>query len=286
MEPWPIFEQYRSELASTALFLLALLLARSFLVRRVQDLKLSADTKRRWFLQIRNGTLTFLLMGLIIIWGEELRGLALSVVAVGAALVIAVKELILCLSGSVVRGSAPSFRLGDRIEIAQVRGEVIDHNLLTTTLLEIGPGQTSQQRTGRRITLPNSLFLNHPVINETCSHEYVLHVFSLPVPLSRWREAEKLLLQAAEEECSSYLDEARQHMESLERREGVEASNVQPRVSLQWIEPEKLHLVMRIPVPAEQRGRVEQAVLRRLAESELSVKSEPPAAPSAASEPV
>ena len=50
-----------------------------------------------------------------------------------------------------------------RREVAGVRGDVLDIGPLTTAVLEVGPGQSIHQRTGRKITLPNSVFLTHAV---------------------------------------------------------------------------------------------------------------------------
>mgnify|MGYP001215256827 CR=1 FL=1 len=62
-------------------------------------------------------------------------------VAIAVALVIATKELILCVSGALIKGGARSFNIGDRIQVKEFRGDVIDQNLLTTTILEVGPGK-------------------------------------------------------------------------------------------------------------------------------------------------
>jgi small-conductance mechanosensitive channel len=56
-----------------------------------------------------------------------------------------------------------AYAFGDRIENAGIRGNAVDHNALTTTILEIGPGQTSHQYTGRTMVIPNSFFLIIPL---------------------------------------------------------------------------------------------------------------------------
>ena len=44
-----------------------------------------------------------------------------------------------------MRATSRSFKLGDRIEIGDYRGDVIDYNLFTTTILETGPGKLTLQ---------------------------------------------------------------------------------------------------------------------------------------------
>ena len=51
---------------------------------------------------------------------------------------------------------------------------------LTTTILEIGPEKLTHQHTGRAIVVPNSVFLDKHVVNESYTADFVLHVFRLP----------------------------------------------------------------------------------------------------------
>lgn len=248
----------------SVLWLTGVLVLRFVIVRAILRREfLSSESRRRWIVNTRNALLFILFVGLVFIWAQEVRSLALSIVAVAVALVIATKELILCVSGAVLRASVRSFSVGDRIEISDVRGDVIDHSLLATTILEIGPGQTSHQYTGRAIVIPNSVFLTAPLINETFTEDFVLHVFSVPLKTDDdWQAAEAALLDAANAECSSFMEAAREHMQKLEKEHGLDPPSMEPRVSLQLPEPGIINLLVRIPVPARRKGRVEQAILR------------------------
>lgn len=104
---------------------------------------------------------------LIFIWFTQLQSLLVSFVAVAAALVLATKEIIMCVTGGILISISDHFKRGDRIEVDGLRGFVIQKNLTTTKLLEIGPEINSQQTTGKIITIPNSLMLNKAVKNES-----------------------------------------------------------------------------------------------------------------------
>src|SRR5919197_1281452 len=149
--------------AIQSLVLLAVILSLRFVVLRAvrQSDRLSVETRRRWVVHVRNVLALVFVVGLVFIWGGQLSTFAVSLVAIAVAVVLATKELILCLSGAVLRMSSNAFTLGDRIEVSGTRGNVLDQTLLATTVLEIGPGQVSQQYTGRAVVFPNSLLLNH-----------------------------------------------------------------------------------------------------------------------------
>lgn len=228
------------------------------------------ETKRRLIVHTRNASTFIIVAGIFLIWGTELRSFAISAIAIAAAIVIATKELILCLSGAFVKGVSGSFKIGDRIEVNGIRGDVIDHSMFTTTLLEIGPGLETHQYTGRSIVLPNSLFVSTPIVNETLTDEYVLHSFSVPLSANQdWKSIEKELLEAAVEECSPYFKDAKNKLNKRSQKEGLEAPMVEPKVVIQIPEPGKLNLLLRIPTPARRKGRIEQAILRKIINSKL-----------------
>jgi small-conductance mechanosensitive channel len=182
------------------------------------------------------------------------------VLALAVALVIATKELIQCVLGTVFRASTRMFSLGDRVEVGEIRGDVIDHGILGTTILEVGP---DHQRTGRALTLPNNMFLTTPVINETHTQSFVLHLMTIPLREGNdWKRAEEIVLRTANDVCGAYLSSARDNMEQLARRHGLVPRSAEPQVMVQLAEPERVNLLLRIPIPVRDKGRVEQAFLR------------------------
>ncbi len=249
-------------LISTAILVLSIIivkiLIRRYITRNVQ----SVELQRRWIVQTRNGLILILVLGLILIWGEELRTLALSIVAIAVAFVVATKELILCVTGSILKSGAGSFNIGDRIQIKDFRGDVIDQNLLATTILEVGPGKITHQRTGRMTVIPNSLFVSEPVINESFTHDYVLHVFTVPFKREDdWKSAKTKFLESAHKHCMPFLKEAKKYMEQISRQKGLDVPSVEPRVTIQVPAAGEIHLLIRIPVKSGQRSYIEQSIL-------------------------
>ena len=219
----------------------------------------SPQIGRRWIVQIRNAAFILMAMGLVLIWASELRAAAISLVALGAAFVLATKELIMCVSGALVRTSSRSFTVGDRIEVGSIRGVVIDHTLLATTLLEVG---SAHARTGRTVTIPNSVFLNSAVINETSGHHYVLHAFTVTVGSDDWQAAEGALLAAAIEYSAEYIEEAHEQMDKRARKHSLDLPSVDPVVLVGAGDPDEIILTVRVPTPVNLKGQMEQDILR------------------------
>ncbi|MGH1469365.1 MAG: mechanosensitive ion channel domain-containing protein, partial [Bdellovibrionales bacterium] len=217
------------------------------------------ETRRKWVATVNNASLLLLLFALFFIWGNELRSLAISLVAIAAALVLATKELILCLMGGILKASSKLFELGDRISIKDIRGEVVDHNFLVTTLFEIGPGELSNQFTGRRIKIPNSIFLNSSIAVAPAGNHYSLHVFTLVLQLNKnLRKTEALLLEAANEASKDYIQEADEYIRNICKKEGVDTPYLKPRVFFYTKDKETAEFHIRMPVPFNLLSRTEK----------------------------
>lgn len=161
--------------------LLAALLAIRFLVGRAlkRGEGFPPVVVRRWTATLRNVLILVAIVGLVMIWAPQLRTFALSLTAFAVASVIAMKELIMCFSGSALRTLSRAYSVGDYIEIGGKRGEVMDFNLLVTRLRELEKQDGSFNRTGREIILPHSLLLSSPVRVEGSADGRVRHVFSM-----------------------------------------------------------------------------------------------------------
>ena len=94
------------------------------------------EARRRRF-AIRSVANILLALALLALWMSQIQTVVFSLAAVMVALVIATKELIMCAAGAILRFGGHLFRVGDRIEVAGLHGEVIDHGLFSTTVMEL-----------------------------------------------------------------------------------------------------------------------------------------------------
>lgn len=249
------------QVIATVVVLLLAVAARAITSRLLRrNTRLRTADRLRWRATTRNLVLGVVALAVLFIWGSQLRDFLVSLVVLASAIVLATKELLMCVSGGILRATSRSFEAGDRIEVGAVRGDVIDLGLLGTTILEIGPGH---QRTGRTYVIPNSVFLAQPVANETFTDRFVLHSFSLPVLGSMdWHDAEERLQTIADDVCGGATEEAKKHMDAVSSSHGLATFEVQPKIT---VHPEGKDLTFRVRVPstARERGRVEQEITRR-----------------------
>ena len=129
------------------------------------------------------------------------------------------------------------YRIGDRIEVAGVHGDVIDITPVRTKILEIGGGGSSstdlwvhgRQATGRIVTVSNKATFDEPVFNYSTMFEYVWHEVTIPVGHDAdWQRAEEIMRDAALEVSPS--QEAQQAVDEMRRRYPIPISDLEPRV--------------------------------------------------------
>jgi small-conductance mechanosensitive channel len=199
-------------------------------------------------------------LGLFTIWAAELQALAVSFAVLAMAVVWAMRETFACIQGAAYRISSNAFQVGDRINVGGTRGDVIDTGLLGTLVLEVAQGH---QRTGRTISIPNSLFMTEPVLNESLAGEYMLHLMTIPVDRNSDLVAiERTALTAAREACADFLDDVRRPIAARYRRHGLIPPIVDPRVTYQVVDKNTVNILLRIPTPIRLERQVEQHVLR------------------------
>ncbi|MBC8130616.1 MAG: mechanosensitive ion channel [Rhizobiaceae bacterium] len=160
---------------SILLGILSCRIVAEFWLARISD-AIAARQRRFTVRAVANTLLAICLLG---VWLSEIQNLVFSLAAVMVALVVATKELIMCVAGAALRLGGGLFKVGDRIETNGIRGEVLDHGLFSTTIMETPPVSLGHAGTGRRLTLPNSLFLEGPVRVEAQPRHFTPHRFAL-----------------------------------------------------------------------------------------------------------
>ena len=147
------------------------------------------------------------------VWGTAL-GLALYIVIgggaqefgflgtalVSAALIYVMQEPLLNVVGWVILVTMRVYKLGDRIEVNQARGYVVEITPMNTTIREFGGGIYGDGFTGRYVTIPNSYVLKGNAYNYTKDTPFIWDQLAVGVTFeSDHKLAEKLILEAADE---------------------------------------------------------------------------------------
>lgn len=260
---------------SSALLITVVLISRKFIFKYLESKEWATDQwQLKVYSRVRQSAFFFILFGLIVIWTPQIHAFALSIAALAAAFVLATKELIMCLNGAFIKSTKDICSVGDRIEINGIKGDVIESTLFTITLMEIGQGN---QRTGRLVTIPNSVFLLSPVYNESVVGKYTMLSLTFPIPIDGdWEKDKEILLSAVQRVCQDYLDDARKVFQRFTKKSGVSEPKADPRVIVRPYDSDTLHLIARFPALSSVRLRTEQAVLEHFLKERSATKIRKP----------
>lgn len=254
----------REEVVESVLMVMALLVLRGVLLKLylLRHPHYSIEEKRRSLVLSRNLTLILTIFGLAVIWATQIQTLALSMFAVAAAIVVATKELIMCLSGSILRSVTKQYSVGDYIEVNGLRGRVVDINLLNTLMMQIGPNPLVGQLSGKTLSFPNSLLLNHSVRRDNILGDYVIHTVEIPVPIHLDSDVIVGRLKAVLEPlCQPYVPAIQRHLENVQAEKLFITPAAQPRVTRVPHDDKVYLIIVRYASPVAKRLEIQQAVL-------------------------
>lgn len=155
--------------------------------------------------------LGFLIVGRI--WFEGLQSVATFLGLLSAGLAIALKDPVTDFAGWIFILWRKPFDVGDRIQVGDVKGDVIDMRLFKFTLLEIGNWIHADQSTGRVIHVPNHKIFSNEIANYTSDFEFIWNELQVLITFeSDWKKAKKLLQEIANEHLKDFVERAEQQV--------------------------------------------------------------------------
>jgi small-conductance mechanosensitive channel len=256
---------YKWQIVVSSSAALVAILCAFFAGSLVKRLDLSPEQRQRTRNVIRYGLIVVLIAFWVAVWASEIKSAALVASAFAVAIVLAFKEVLLCVGGWWVKTMGAAYRIGDRIQVGKIKGDVMDYGVLTTTLMNVGQGDQPDLRTGAVVTLPNSMLLSEAVINETHSLQYSWREISLVVNAdSDWQALEKTMLESAREETAPYQEEMAQQLEELEEYIAFRAISVEPQVFASLTKEGQVHLTLRLGLPVRSLRTIEDRLVRKI----------------------
>ena len=158
---------------------------------------------------------TFVVISVFIvgrIWFAGVQSLATFLGLFSAGLAIALKDLIVNVAAWLFIIWRKPFNTGDRIQIGDLSGDVIDIRPFQFTILEIGNWVDAEQSTGRMIHIPNGKIFEQSIANYESGFEFIWNELKVLITFeSDWQQAKDLLTKIIDKESlSTHLDAEKQ----------------------------------------------------------------------------
>src|SRR5262245_11523803 len=169
---------------------------------------------------------------LIVLFEDRLGQLSLALGVASAGVVVAMQDAIASFAGWFAIGFSRLYKVGDRIQIGEIKGDVIDISILRTTLMETGNGVSRDVYNGRIARIPNSSVLKGPVFNYSQEFRFVWDEIKVPLAAqSDHRLAKEMLLRVVEETVAHFLTEAESSWKQVTDNFRIANPSLEPSVS-------------------------------------------------------
>jgi small-conductance mechanosensitive channel len=183
--------------------------------KRIHDVK----SHYRWS---KIFTYTWLTLAVVFIgrlWFEGVQSIATFLGLLSAGVAIALKDFLINIAGWLFIVWRRPFDVGERIEIGDQAGDVIDISPFQFTLLEIGNWVDADQSTGRMINIPNGKVFSNAVANYQRGFQYIWN--EIPVLLtfeSDWKKAKQIMEEIADKRGQHAVDKARKQIRDAAKK--------------------------------------------------------------------
>jgi len=261
--------QYRNALETLGVrcgvlaVLLAVVFAAAELWRRAV-VRYVQDARRRYqLLLVRRIALWFLVLVIVgFAFASELGSIVTFAGLITAGLAVAMQSVLVSIVGYFFLIGKYGIRIGDRVQIGEVTGEVIEVGLVRLYLMELG-GHGTLPPTGRVVAFANSIVfsVSSGLFKQLHGVNLVWHelVITLPEGVDVV-EAKKRLTAAVNDACKDYREEIVRQSQEIQRTTVSDSGgDIQPRVQLNY-SAAGVEAHIRYPVHSQHAAEIDERV--------------------------
>ncbi len=244
---------------------------RKLTFRYVQDVH-----RRHQLLQLRRlvvGVIAALV--LIFDFANELGTLGTVMGFAAAGIALALQNVILSLAGYFYVSGRFGIRVGERVQISGINGDVLEIGLFKMTLMEYAGDNASSQPTGRVVVFPNSVVFqtNANFFKQAPGSNFTWNELRFTLaPECDYRLAEKRLIEVVNQVFARYRDQVQREYHNMERDLNVPRLEMPRPQSRLRLGDAGIELVIRYPVQLYGAVQTADEVARRLVDA---IKREP-----------
>jgi hypothetical protein len=237
--------------------------------RRITFRYIADVRRRRQFLFLRRVVMGFC-MGIVLILGfvSEFSSLATFAGFITAGLAVGLQTILLSVAAYFFLVGRWGIRVGDRISVAGVTGEVVDVGLVRLYLMELAGTGVDLYPTGRIVVFSNSVLFQAttPLFKQLPGSEYTWHEVAVTMtPGGQFGLVESQLLEAVHAVHSPYGVELQRQLGTTERHIDIQMKAPEPHGQLQYTDA-GLEYAVRYPVGLHQIAEADEKLTRKLLE--------------------
>lgn len=248
---------------------LAVILILSEIWRRVTFRYVGDPRRRRQFLVLRRVVTGFLIVVVLILgFVSEFSSLATFAGFITAGIAVGLQAVLLSVAAYFFVIGRYGIRVGDRISVAGITGDVVDIGLVRLYLMELAGTGLDFYPTGRLVVFSNSVLFQAgtPLFKQIPGTEYAWHEVVVTIaPQGNHKEAQTKLVAAVNQVYSRYRHEIEHQHATIERRVDIQIAAPRPEARLQFADT-GLELLVRYPVELRRAPDIDEEMTRQVLE--------------------
>lgn len=252
---------------SVLLIIIGAIVVASRLTRRAIKRYVLDSRRRAQFLLLERLCLWFVLgLVLLLTFAAQLNSVATFAGLITAGVALALQNVIVAIVGYFFLIGKFGIRVGDRVQIQDVTGEVVDIGLARLHVMELGGKGTDSQPTGRVVAFSNGIvFQTGGIFKQIPGTSFAWHEITLTfTPDSYYQIIEKSMQDAVNRAYQTYKDKMEYQRRAMERSlSSISAGDILPRVRLRFTTA-GIEVTVRFPVILERASEIDDHVMSEL----------------------
>ena len=173
--------------------------------------------------------------------GGRFGGFTVAIGAASAGIAFALQEVIASIAGWLAVALGGFYKVGDRVQLGGIKGDVIDIGVIRTTIMEIGGWVNGDLYNGRIVRVANSFVFKEPVFNYSGEFPFVWDEIVAPIKYgSDYELARSMMIDAADAVVGEYTKSAHARWQELVRSYQIEDARIEPVATIvandNWVE--------------------------------------------------
>ncbi len=167
------------------------------------------------------------------VFSDKLGGFTVAFGVAGAGIAFALQEVIASVAGWIAITFANFYKIGDRVMLGGIKGDVIDIGVLRTTIFQMGDWVAGDLYNGKVVRLANSFVFKEPVFNYSADFPFLWDEITVPIRHGSDRDKTQAILESVVETVSGdYARGVQETWDKMTRNYVIEHARVLPVVTM------------------------------------------------------